>query len=120
MKKLLPWLVLLIPIGVFSAPTNFLVSWDPYPTTLNGQPITNGVMNVQCRTNQNAFQQVGTSGLQGPANVTVNANPGDTVDCLAIATAPGFNASAASGVGSTTLPLQVLPPAMGVKVQVVP
>lgn len=120
MKRLLPWLALLLPIAVFSAPVNLVVQWDPYPTSLNGQPITNGVMNIQCRTNQNAFAPVGTSGLQGPANVTLDANPGDKVDCLAIATAPGFSNSAASGVGSTDIPLQVLPTPTGVRVQVAP
>lgn len=115
-KHLLGILALLLPVVVFSAPVNLLVSWDAYPTSLNGQPIINGVMQIQCRTNQNAFTQVGTSSLQGPANVSLNANPGDSIDCLAVATAPGFAISPASGVGSTTVPLQVLPPATGVRV----
>lgn len=120
MKKLLPWIALFLPIAVMSAPTVFTVTWDPYPTTQNGQVVTNGVMNIQCRAGQNAFTQVGTSSLQGPANVTVNSNPGDKVECLAVATAPNFTSSPASGVGSTTVPLQVLIPPTGLKVQVAP
>lgn len=118
MKRLLPWLALLLPIAVFSAPVNLTVTWDPYPTSVNGQPVNNGVMRVQCRTGTNPFAEVGTSSLQGPANVTLDANPGDRVDCLAIATAPGFQVSPASEVGSTTLPLPVLPQPTGVRVQV--
>lgn len=117
MKKYLTALLLIAlttnAVPLLAAVVNFTATWDPYP-------VQTATIHVQCRANQNSFAEVSTAPATSSANFSMNVNPGDKVDCIAVATAPGFQSSTASEVGTTTVPLPVLPTPTGIAVRVAP
>lgn len=105
MKKLLLVVALLVPLAVSSAIQQYRLTWDPMPAdqTVVGE----------CRINAGTFAAVGEAPGDSAITFSLNVNPGDRIECRALARKAGLPDSAYSEVASSTVPL--VPPA-GVRV----
>ena len=97
MKKLLPWIALLLPIVVFSAPQSYRMTWDTLP---NDQ-----IVKGECQINGGTFNSVGEGPGNGNINFSLSVNPGDTINCRAKTTKTGFTDSPLSEVAVIVVPL---------------
>lgn len=108
MKKILTFLILM-PLVVTAAPTNFEITWDPYPDPT-------ATIQALCGVNGSVKTLAGST----LASVTVlpinlDVSPGDTVACTAKAV-KGPDASAESPEASVRLPFVLPPPVIHLRV----
>jgi len=97
-------LLLLAPFVAMAAPANFLVKWDPYPTTT-------ATMHVLCAKNTASLVELGTvPATTSSLQVGVDVSPGDTVNCAVIATTSNGDTSDQSNVGSAYIPKTLAAP----------
>lgn len=107
MKKLLLAALALLPLAVTGAVQNYRLVWDAMPAdqTVAGE----------CRLNGAAFAAIGQAPGNGSIDFSLDVQPGDRIECRALARKDGFPDSAYSEVAVRIVPL--VPPA---GVQVVP
>lgn len=111
MKKYLWWLIL-IPLVVSAAPTNWEFSWDAYP-------FPTASMTVSCGINGAAKSPVGAAtAATGVIPFNVSMNPGDTIACVSQASLDG-DVSPPSAEVTERIP-KVLPAPVGHLRRVVP
>lgn len=111
MKKYL-WLLILLPLVVTAAPTNWESSWDTYP-------FPTASMTISCGVNGAAKSPVGTAtAATGVVPFNVSMNPGDTIACVSQASLNG-DVSPPSAEVTDRIPL-ALPAPVGRLRRVVP
>lgn len=105
MRKLWFVLVALAPLAVSGAVQSYRLTWDPLPAdqTVVGE----------CRVNAAPFAVIGEAPGDSAITFALNVNPGDRIECRALARKAGFPDSPYSEVATSTVPL--VPPA-GVRV----
>lgn len=109
MKKILPWLALLLPLVVFSATQQYRVTWNPLPAD---QTVT-----VERSINGGPYQSVGQAPGSGSVQFSADVNPGDTINVRAWASKPAFPDSPRSEVAVLAVPLEA---PKGVTIQAAP
>lgn len=98
-KKLAIVFLIFFPLAVTGAMQNYRLTWDALPAdqTVVGE----------CRLNGSPYAVIGQAPGNGVIDFSLDVNPGDTINCRALARKDGFNDSAYSEVAVRIVPLAV-------------
>lgn len=98
MKKMLLAVLVMLPLAVTGAVKQYRLTWTDVPA--------DQVVLGECRVNAGAYAPIGQAPGNGAIDFDMDVNPGDTVNCRAWATKPGFPDSERSEVAVRIVPLE--------------